>query len=555
MGGCLVVVVARGGLRMLPVVWRRWGGCRKVVVSPYRPVLPGGRFERVVVVDSTVATGMTLLSVGRAVREAYPGAEVLLAGRPRTEWGKAVVDVVLPEPEWPLRDKPLVMVSGYPGVGKSAFARALASVNGFRHVRWGRLVSSRFDVGRYGEALYEVERREPFFLPVELYPVLEGEARGARGLVIDGLKSVEQVVGVSFSLGGQPIPLFATLRDWRLRWYIMGVRGMEDDSFVPERDRLLSELGLDRLGGVAPKVYLDGRTLDEAVPDVRFRRVAERFLGLGRFQVAGLFNPYGTKRILLESYAKSVVKARGGGVALRFSEEVLSMLGGFVHRGYSARLRRRGFEVPDWLDRFIVLTATGFRLIDDILDGHRERWMSEEGRKVVSPWYVHGIHKAVVWATVLTVGARQLAEEHGYGDTFRRWFRVVVSGVERELELEETKREPTREDWLVSALREAGYRAMIAEMLGVDWRPWFVEGLASQLKDDMNPTKGGREDTDTRLNRPIAPRVFGKEEAWAVYRELKHLAKKADRLSPDRLWEELKEIIYPRGKRSERVRW
>lgn len=529
MADCLVVIVARGGLKMLPVVWRLWPSCEKITVNPTEPRVYASResYRRVYIVDSTVYSGATLLHVADVVQSTVKAGEVLLAARPRSRIAREIVDIELPEPEFVGRGKLAVFVSGPPGVGKTTFAAALAYMMGAERVKWGEIVS-RLGVGRYGEELARIEERQPYYTVVELYPEIERIVRRASSaIVFDGVKTVEQVVGISFSTGVEPLVLFTTASEESRRFTIQ-VRGMRDDVYDEERMAMLERLGLWRLAGIGVRVNLEARTLEEALSgNPRLVRVARRLLPLERFQIAGYFNPFGTKRILLHTVYRSMLKASGEpGTVLRVAERVAGELEemGFLHRGYVARLERRyGATPPEWLSRLITYTATAFRIIDDILDENTVRWMSEEGRLVESPWVRLGIHRAVRYATTLLVASRILAEEQGRAETFHRWMRVVTEAVDRELVVEETGRMPTLEDWLVAVEREAGYRAMIAEMLGLDWRRAYLEGVLAQLRDDMAPGKGGREATEVKLRRPIAPLVMRPSQAERLIEKLRRM--------------------------------
>ncbi len=89
----------------------------------------------------------------------------------------------------------------------------------------------------------------------------------------------------------------------------------------------------------------------------------------------------------------------------------------------------------------------------------------------------------------------------------------MVEAVKVELELEKTGRPPTLADWLKAAEREAAFREFAYSLVGLNREAGYVEGLAAQIKDDLwGAAKGGREDTETRLNRPLIQRTCTRPE-------------------------------------------
>jgi len=77
---------------------------------------------------------------------------------------------------------------------------------------------------------------------------------------------------------------------------------------------------------------------------------------------------------------------------------------GFVfHTNYLERLSSRGILLNSVQMEIVLLTASAFRIVDDILDEHEIR----DGRQAF--WTVHGITRAVYVATLMTVKAWNLA--------------------------------------------------------------------------------------------------------------------------------------------------
>jgi geranylgeranyl pyrophosphate synthase len=161
----------------------------------------------------------------------------------------------------------------------------------------------------------------------------------------------------------------------------------------------------------------------------------------------------------------------------------------------------------------VSLFATAVRIIDDILDEHTVRLYSEEGVATETWWVRRGIYLAVVDSVALMVKAKRAARGLGVERELVDAAARMVGAVRVELELERTGRPPTLSDWLKAAEREAAFREFAYGLAGLDQEAGYVEGLAAQIRDDLlGATKGGREDTETRLNRPLIQRVCTRPE-------------------------------------------
>jgi hypothetical protein len=103
------------------------------------------------------------------------------------------------------------------------------------------------------------------------------------------------------------------------------------------------------------------------------------------------------------------------------------------------------------------------------------------------------------------VKAYSICDRLGVGKQFLEMFEKVVDAVEYELLVEDGREENMGFDsWLRAAEREAAFREFLATLAGCpekggEFRAW---GLKAQAKDDLlGSTKGGREDTEKKLNR------------------------------------------------------
>lgn len=147
----------------------------------------------------------------------------------------------------------------------------------------------------------------------------------------------------------------------------------------------------------------------------------------------------------------------------------------------------------------VVRTATAFRFVDDVLDEHGTR------EDHPSRWRETSVPEAVLDAGMLVRGARKKAEAAGLGPAYVEMLKDVTDAVRLEIDVEESRAVvSSAEDWERVARREASFRAFVARLCGRDPEELYREGLEAQRKDDLlGATKHGREDTDTRLRRPL----------------------------------------------------
>ncbi len=179
------------------------------------------------------------------------------------------------------------------------------------------------------------------------------------------------------------------------------------------------------------------------------------------------------------------------------------------HKNYPERLKKQGIILDEKRSEIVNLLASGFRMIDDFLDEHSIR------ENQIAFWRKNGIIKTIYYATLMTVRAYNLAEKEGLSKEFREMFRRVIDGVFYELKIEDGLEEcKDYKDWLKAAEREIAFREFLAYLAKVpervnEFREWAIK---AQIKDDLlGAEKGGREDTEIRLKRPIFKREWLKE--------------------------------------------
>ncbi len=494
----LAVFVLKGGLKHLRHFREGYGLAYLFPESGRLVPLPKSRdYDEVVLVDSTAASGLTLLKCKRLLEE-MGFKNVKLAAYPLTKHAEALLDIRLPRQE---PSGVAVFVAGLPGSGKSAAARGLAEALGASYVKWGREVQKRFDVGLYGEALWKIEAENPFVVAERL--VLDGVFDGVGpAVVVDGVKSIWQMVYVSYTTLKAAVPLYVSAPP-EARRLIVSARGMPDDAYDAERTALFAKL-LQEVEAASIIIRMDSKLLEE--PAAR----AFKALGVSPL-IRGYFNPFITKKALLESWFGAWSKAEG--IDSPLVDAWISQLDIPIHRGYVERLKRRGAEVGEAVANVVSLFATAVRIIDDILDEHTVRLYSEEGAVAEAWWVKRGIYLAVVDSVALMIKAGREARRLGAERELVSTAAKMVEAVKLELELERAGRPPTLADWLKAAEREAAFRELAYGLAGLDREAGYVEGLAAQIKDDLRGAiKGGREDTEARLNRPLIQRACAHPE-------------------------------------------
>ncbi|MEM3895591.1 hypothetical protein [Thermofilum sp.] len=441
-------------------------------------------FTEYLFVDSNIVTGGT---VRKAVDKlAVPWEKVRVRGNPRTCVAKHFVDEPVEDPV-PCYDRILLVFSGKAGTLKSFLARGLESVHGIPVIQVGKTLKSMVDLGEYGEKLYEREKVNPFVVGELLYPILSKKSDPI--VILDGVKRMETVVFLGYSTR-RPAFVFFLQNDENIRRTCVRLRNDPDDFFDAERNYLF----MDHLNLLLREAYavIDWRDWSTLEPLTELLKV----FGYRTTRLCSFPNPFGSKRPLLELYRRNVEKIFAGKMSVDEGVRVTAS-----HTRYLERLAEKGVRLDKIRSKIIVLTASAFRIVDDILDENTVR------DNMPAAWTVHGIIDSVRDAVMITGEAWKLSNHIGLGDDFVRMFRRVVDAVMYELEVEDGVRGFNGfEDWLKAAEREAAFREFLAILSGhpdrvQEFRMW---GIEAQAKDDlMGENKGGREGTERRLNRPL----------------------------------------------------
>jgi len=444
-------------------------------------------FEEYVIVDSNITTGGTVKKTLEAL--GLERSRVTVRGNPKTPIAREIVDEVLPDPA-PDPERAIIGLAGKAASMKSFISAGLQNGQGIPVVKVGKAVSKL--AGKYGEALAELEKDNPFIVGEMLYqhvaPLKE------KLVVVDGLKSIETALFISYTTR-RPIFLFYCEIPEKLREEFGKARGDPDDVYWKERDGLFEE----RLKKLKEKAFaiidpVNWRNMDSLCS------VLEHY-GYRTTMIVDTPNPFGSKVPFLEFYRKNVEKLSMNGTRLHAHS------GRYEHLGYISRLEKRGIVLDESRRKVVVLTATAFRIVDDILDENTVR----DGR--VAAWRGMGLMRAVIHAVNLTAAACRICSELGLEEEFLKMFRRVISAVRYELDVEEEREKFSDfQDWLRAGEREAAFREFLAVLSGCrelrdQFRMW---GLIAQARDDLaGEAKGGREPTERKLNRPLF-----REEWW-----------------------------------------
>jgi dephospho-CoA kinase len=262
----LALLIAKSGIALwgsLPAGWE------KVIVDysrlDFRPVTFWSRpqrdeYEEIIIVDRGVVTALTQRVIELALRDQGIRGPVRYAGQVKTELGWLHQDVIVSREgvliprrdihfEPSLMDRYLIALVGLPASGKTIIRKILAGLDGFSVYKWGKiagdLVEERYGicdtvaVTRFTE---EVERSDRLVVAREFlsrFGVLQDEAKF---VVLDGIKSREQIIFVSYALR-RPVIVVKTTRDEQERIAEAAKRGDFDDGDDTARLKLLAQMG------------------------------------------------------------------------------------------------------------------------------------------------------------------------------------------------------------------------------------------------------------------------------------------------------------------------
>lgn len=471
------VFIYRGGL----VYWFDVEADRKFVYCPDEgqiyPEFYAADWDEVVLVDRNVTTGMTLERARLTLK--IPEEKCVKAGSVVGDYGRKIVDIELGREEL---NGYILAFSGPAGVAKSFLAKGIAYYRGIPYYKVGRYARG-LGPGRYGERLARLESEDPFVLAKFMADDMRDRSKDKPLIIVDGLKTLKSATFLSYALKRPLIGFYidADFKERMIKW-----RQDEDDAYAVERTKLFKE-GLEELRRSFMEITTSDFTTLKPLAEV-----------LGRFGYACPlrawgWDVFGTKRIWLDVYKRHVLEGRMSNAELDAKCRTINYHHRYVEKyGLSGEAAKMVQEV-----------ATAFRFIDDILDEHDTRWEKP------ARWVETSLVEALAEAVVLTTKALKRAEKLGCRREFLEMFEAVLDAVYYEIDVEEGRAEfISEEDWERAAGREAHFRAFIGRLKGEDPVKYYQEGLKAQMKDDvMGEEKGGRENTDERLKRPLWQRI------------------------------------------------
>lgn len=425
--------------------------------------------DEVVLIDSNIVTGKTMLKAFKSLN--LKREKTLFAGSYKGEYAEKFLDIRLPAPE--IKGY-IIALAGSSGTGKSFIAKGLEIYRRIKQYKIG-YAAKELGAGLYGEAIDEEDN--PFAVSekfLEMYDIFD------RLIIVDGVKSLHQLIHISYALN-RPYFLFYVESDRKELMYRF--RNDPDDVYHREREALFKER-LEELKKHSIAV-INTSDFNSFAPLVE---VLEK-LGIKCMKREWGWDIWGIKHIWLDIYEKYA-----------YGEKKIEPINSpDMHQSY---IEKYGLEGPT--KEIVMLTATSFRIIDDILDEHDTR------RGNLSHWKKHGILDSLIDASALLQQARKIAQQTGFLKEYDEMFKRVINAVRYEIDVEEGHAEyKTVEDWIKAAEREAAFREFIGILKGEDPKEYYLQGLKAQAKDDLiGAAKFGRKDTDAKLKRPLFKKEF-----------------------------------------------
>ena len=407
---------------------------------------------RIILVDDDVWSGTTLLCARDALR--HQGYDV--AGFAANVRGRVALPGLIRLPA-PVPRAPLVSVSGRPGTGKSALAHQFAEASGGAHVRWAGFVASP---GRCGEQAARAEAEDPLVFARRAAALL-ASADPQGWIILDGPKSWTAVQFLAYALNRPLIPVFVE-GDEETRRMVVRWRGDADDQFDAERDALFRE----RFEELRQHSFV----LDPNAPD--HGGVVDALAAHGLRLPLTVGNTVIGKEFLVKLVLREV-QAVAHGEAPDIPEDLV-----FHHR-YSQR-----YGVPGREAQTVDLTASAFRIIDDIIDEHETRRIADEDgsvRYMRSVWREIGLWNAVIWAVAMLRTARaRAADKRAFDGMLRR----VADATLVELKAERDARAMTPQEYAASLDKEIAFREWVASLAGYDRGKAREDAIIAQRKND-----------------------------------------------------------------------
>jgi dephospho-CoA kinase len=267
----LSILIAKSGVALLDFLPREW----EVVVADYsrldqrevqwwsRP--REKRYDEIIILDQNVTTGLTQLRLERELRQMGIEGPVKYAGNPKTLLGYRHMDYLLTKEGFvpkPAVEPPsdiyrlnryMIALVGLPAAGKTLLRHLFSRWQGFSVYKWGTYLRAAVEevlgpmtpenswekVRRFTEEVEAEDRTTVARKFLERSGIRSDLATFA---VIDGVKSREQIIYVSYALW-RPVIVVAVKREEAERQAEALKRGDPDDFRDAERLEILRKMG------------------------------------------------------------------------------------------------------------------------------------------------------------------------------------------------------------------------------------------------------------------------------------------------------------------------
>jgi len=271
MSNTLAILIAKSGVALLDLLPREW----EVVIADHsrldqrnvefwnRPSKE--RYDEVVIVDQNVTTALTQRKIELKLREMGITGNFKYAGNARTRLGYRHMDYVLGKEGLLLKtaadiqsdpyklNKHMVALVGLPASGKTLLRNLFSRLPGFSVYKWGKFLRSTVE-GLYGPMTYEngwqmamrftdeVESQDRIAVAKSFVAAEAVRQDPAQYMVVDGIKSREQIIYTSYALR-RPAIIVKVQRDEQERQSEARKRGDFDDVNDSERLEVLRKMG------------------------------------------------------------------------------------------------------------------------------------------------------------------------------------------------------------------------------------------------------------------------------------------------------------------------
>jgi len=338
----LAILIAKAGVTLLDLLPHEW----EVAIADYsrldqRSVQwwshPREKRYDVIIVDQNITTALTQRKLEQELRVMGVEGSVKYAGNPKSVLGYRHMDYLLtkeglvPKPAIePPSDiyrlnRYMIALVGLPAAGKTLLRHIFSRLPGFSVYKWGKFLRATVE-DLYGPMTYkngwsvamrftnEVEAQDRVAVAKTFLAAQGVREDPARFMVVDGIKSREQIIYVSYALR-RPAIIVRVQRDEEERQSEARKRGDFDDVNDSERLEVLRKMGaIDVMDFADFVVDTTGcaTEYDSEKRDCRIR-FTERFL-LGMHEVLSWIFVSGSPeqaRELVCNAAREVAQARG----------------------------------------------------------------------------------------------------------------------------------------------------------------------------------------------------------------------------------------------------